>query len=63
MTATPVQSTKVFLGNFVSLPELGYTRLIMKVALDATPLTEPTGGIRRYTIQLANALARSFPER
>lgn len=34
----------------------------MNVALDATPLTEPTGGIRRYTIELAAALAREFPE-
>ncbi|MCC6366659.1 MAG: glycosyltransferase family 4 protein [Bryobacterales bacterium] len=34
----------------------------MKVALDATPLTETTGGIRRYTIELANALHRCFPQ-
>ncbi len=34
----------------------------MHVALDATPLTEPTGGIRRYTIELARALAETFPE-
>ena len=33
----------------------------MNVALDATPLIEPTGGIRRYTIELAAALAREFP--
>lgn len=33
----------------------------MNVALDATPLIEPTGGIRRYTIELATALAREFP--
>lgn len=30
----------------------------MKIALDATPLTEPTGGIARYTWQLTCALAR-----
>jgi glycosyltransferase involved in cell wall biosynthesis len=34
----------------------------MRVALDATPLTEPTGGIRRYTAELARALAEAFPE-
>lgn len=33
----------------------------MKVALDATPLLEPTGGIRRYTLELAAALARGNP--
>src|SRR5262245_66431927 len=42
--------------------EVGYTRLCMKVALDATPLTEPTGGIRRYTIELARALAQYAPQ-
>ncbi|MBL8209549.1 MAG: glycosyltransferase family 4 protein [Bryobacterales bacterium] len=34
----------------------------MKVALDATPLVEPAGGIRRYTVELAQALARNYPE-
>lgn len=34
----------------------------MKVALDATPLTEPTGGISRYTAELSRALAGQFPE-
>jgi glycosyltransferase involved in cell wall biosynthesis len=34
----------------------------MKVALDATPLTEPTGGISRYTGELSRALAEQFPE-
>lgn len=34
----------------------------MKVALDATPLTEPTGGISRYTSELSRALAARFPE-
>ena len=34
----------------------------MNVALDATPLTEPTGGIRRYTLELARALAYQFPQ-
>jgi glycosyltransferase involved in cell wall biosynthesis len=33
----------------------------MVVALDATPLTEPTGGIRRYTCELSRALAEQFP--
>jgi glycosyltransferase involved in cell wall biosynthesis len=34
----------------------------MIAALDATPLTIPTGGIRRYTAELARSLARNFPE-
>ena len=34
----------------------------MIVALDATPLTLSSGGLRRYTEELARALAVSFPE-
>ena len=34
----------------------------MKVALDATPLTELTGGISRYTTELSLALAEQFPD-
>jgi len=34
----------------------------MKIALDATPLIEPTGGVRRYTTELAQALSAAFPE-
>jgi glycosyltransferase involved in cell wall biosynthesis len=34
----------------------------MHVALDATPLSVPSGGIRRYTAELACALADRFPE-
>src|ERR1051326_1403586 len=34
----------------------------MRIALDATPLTVPTGGIRRYTAELARALAETFPQ-
>ncbi len=34
----------------------------VRVALDATPLTCPTGGIRRYTVELSLALAEEFPE-
>jgi len=34
----------------------------MIVALDATPLAVPTGGTRRYTLELAGALARNFPQ-
>jgi glycosyltransferase involved in cell wall biosynthesis len=30
-------------------------------ALDATPLTVPTGGVRRYTWELATALAANYP--
>lgn len=33
----------------------------MKAALDASPLVESTGGISRYTTQLAAALAAGFP--
>lgn len=32
------------------------------IALDATPLVEPTGGIARYTRELSLALAQEFPE-
>jgi glycosyltransferase involved in cell wall biosynthesis len=45
---------------------LSYTTLTghrtMTVALDATPLTVATGGTRRYTLELARALARRFPD-
>ena len=35
----------------------------MRIALDATPLVHAkTGGLARYTSQLATALAKSFPE-
>ena len=34
----------------------------MIAALDATPLTEKTGGIARYTAELSRALATGFPE-
>ncbi|MFN7920699.1 MAG: glycosyltransferase family 1 protein [Bryobacteraceae bacterium] len=34
----------------------------MKVALDATPLTVPTGGIPRYVLELHRALAAVFPD-
>ncbi len=33
----------------------------MKIALDATPLTIPSGGVRRYTEELSHALAENFP--
>jgi len=32
------------------------------IALDATPLTVPTGGVARYTAELARAMAARFPE-
>src|SRR5258708_19656891 len=35
---------------------------MMKIALDATPLTVPSGGVRRYTEELSRALAENFPE-
>jgi glycosyltransferase involved in cell wall biosynthesis len=34
----------------------------MKIALDATPLTVPSGGVRRYTEELTRALSETFPE-
>jgi glycosyltransferase involved in cell wall biosynthesis len=34
----------------------------MRVALDATPLSVPTGGITRYTTELHRALTAAFPE-
>ena len=34
----------------------------MQIALDATPLTGPVGGIRRYTMELAGALQAAYPE-
>lgn len=33
----------------------------MRIALDATPLSVPTGGVRRYTAELCRALAENFP--
>lgn len=33
----------------------------MRVAIDATPLSVETGGIRRYTEELQSALSREFP--
>ncbi len=35
--------------------------LPLRIALDATPLSVPTGGVRRYTDELARALARLYP--
>ncbi len=35
---------------------------MMKIALDATPLTLPSGGAKRYTQELSLALAANFPE-
>jgi glycosyltransferase involved in cell wall biosynthesis len=34
----------------------------MKIALDATPLTVRSGGVRRYTEELSRALAQNFPQ-
>ena len=34
----------------------------MKIALDASPLAIPSGGVRRYTEELTRALAENFPE-
>lgn len=34
----------------------------LTIALDATPLTISTGGVTRYTLELARALANGFPQ-
>src|ERR1017187_866286 len=34
----------------------------MRVAIDATPLTLSSGGLRRYTLELSAALAENFPQ-
>lgn len=34
----------------------------MVIALDGTPLSEPTGGVARYTWELARTLAENYPE-
>ncbi len=42
--------------------DVWYSRLFpMRVALDATPLVEPSGGIRRYVTELHRALCECFP--
>src|ERR1700688_206386 len=35
---------------------------VMKIALDASPLAIPSGGVRRYTEELSRALAENFSE-
>jgi glycosyltransferase involved in cell wall biosynthesis len=40
---------------------LSYTSSVT-IALDATPLTSSTGGVGRYTLELARALASEYPE-
>jgi glycosyltransferase involved in cell wall biosynthesis len=40
---------------------LSYTSAVT-IALDATPLTVSTGGVGRYTLELARALAAEYPE-
>jgi len=40
---------------------LSYTSAVT-IALDATPLTSSTGGVGRYTLELARALASEYPE-
>ncbi len=44
---------------------LSYTSAVpsaVTIALDATPLSVPTGGVPRYTLELARALAAEFPD-
>src|SRR3954469_20152873 len=48
---------------------LSYTRTLDQntappviFALDATPLSVPTGGVARYTLELSRALAQQFPD-
>ena len=40
---------------------LSYTSAVT-IAFDATPLTVSTGGVGRYTLELARALATEYPE-
>jgi glycosyltransferase involved in cell wall biosynthesis len=40
---------------------LSYTSAVI-IALDATPLTMSTGGVGRYTLELARALATEYPD-
>jgi alpha-1,3-rhamnosyl/mannosyltransferase len=40
----------------------GHYHRMVKIALDATPLTIPSGGERRYTEELTRALARAFAD-
>src|SRR5690349_8089595 len=40
---------------------LSYTSAVT-IALDASPLTVSTGGVGRYTLELARALASEYPE-
>jgi hypothetical protein len=40
---------------------LSYTSAVT-IALDATPLTVSTGGVGRYTLELARALATEYPD-
>jgi glycosyltransferase involved in cell wall biosynthesis len=44
------------------LLEISHYHRIVKIAVDATPLTVPSGGARRYTEELSLALAEDFPE-
>ena len=46
----------------LSLPSRTDIIKVMRIALDGTPLTVPSGGIRRYTEELSLALARNFPD-
>ena len=34
----------------------------MRIALDATPLTLPAGGVRRYLVELVRAMCAAFPD-
>lgn len=43
-------------------PAAGALRIAVTIAFDATPLTQPTGGVARYTWELARAMAEAFPE-
>src|SRR5262249_43356932 len=47
--------------KFSGLTLLSYTSAVT-VAIDATPLTVPTGGVARYTLELARALAEHYPD-
>ena len=68
MSASPASSTwwpRALISSralrFSDPTMLSYTSAVT-IALDATPLTVSTGGVGRYTLELARALAAEYPD-
>ncbi len=57
----PVADVNGFLQRPVTDPHAAAMIEKMKIALDATPLTVSSGGVRRYTEELTRALCDNFP--